>query len=122
MHGDLHSGNLLLNESKEIIILDFDDSLYHFFLDDLAVILNRYRKVYNLYGSTKYLKNEFSESLISSYQENSNHLVDMKNLENFVELREQVLYIFYHQKEHHQKEEFQERLKLMKSAILSYNW
>lgn len=36
IHGDVHTGNFFLKEG-EIIIFDFDDSCYHYFLYDLTV-------------------------------------------------------------------------------------
>lgn len=38
IHGDLHHGNLLFDEKDRVLVIDFDDSYYNFFLYDLAVL------------------------------------------------------------------------------------
>ncbi|MCJ8343943.1 phosphotransferase [bacterium] len=68
IHGDLHTGNLLLDEQDEMIMLDFDDCLYHFFVDDLAVVLHSYRYVHKLDDDWDIFGDEFTKTLLSAYQ------------------------------------------------------
>lgn len=124
IHGDLHTGNLLLDEDDEIIILDFDDSLYHFLVDDLAVVINSYRKANDLGPDWKLFEDDFTKSLLNGYQ-SIRPVPDFfyEHLEKFVEFREISLYTFYHLKELHLNKSLDKYLLNMEKAILSFkNW
>ncbi|MCO4784015.1 MAG: phosphotransferase [Candidatus Cloacimonetes bacterium] len=121
IHGDLHTGNFLLDEDQEIVMLDFDDSLYHFFVDDLAVVVNSYRKANQLDANWDLINDEFTQALFKAYSSIC-PVPDffVKNLEKFVEFREISLYTFYHQKELHLKKSLDQHLIQMEDTILSY--
>ncbi|PCJ16335.1 MAG: hypothetical protein COB02_16360 [Candidatus Cloacimonadota bacterium] len=122
IHGDLHTGNILLDDSNEIIMLDFDDCLYHFYVDDLAVVLHAYSRSNDLEENWNIFEDDFTKTLLEAYS--SVRKVPQffyDTLENFIQLREQSLYTFYHLKELHLKESFQDHLLRSKKSILSYD-
>ncbi|MCJ8277754.1 MAG: phosphotransferase, partial [Bdellovibrionales bacterium] len=50
IHADVHNGNFLVDQNNKITVFDFDDSVYHWLVYDLAVVKIAMKTVYQREG------------------------------------------------------------------------
>lgn len=102
IHTDVHSGNMIYDEQKNLKIIDFDDAAHMYFISDLTIAI---------YYGTWHLSNdpekraEFGKKIfkkiIEGYREE--YSLDKKwfaEIPHFLKLRDLTLYCVFHQKIH----------------------
>lgn len=120
IHGDIHSGNLLL-DGKQLWLFDFDDCEYHWFANDIAVAL------YYLLPPMKLGLNDAAfaaaaqqalRALLPAYRAHRElSPQSLQQLPLFLRLREVVLYALVHRVDE-LKDKLQNTLALRKQLIL----
>ena len=100
-HADLHQGNFFITNAGSIIPFDFDDCEYHYFINDIAIVL------YHLAKSNKFdffqqdiaaNTHFFLQHFMEGYR-TQNQLYDfsMEKLRLFLRLRHALFLTLYHQ-------------------------
>lgn len=94
IHFDAHGGNMLVDHSGEITLFDFDDCLYNWFINDIAIVLF-YITLFK--ENQKAFVNDFLKHFLSGYyQENQLDPVWFKEIPYFLKMREIDLYAVIH--------------------------
>jgi len=96
IHTDIHMGNFFV-KNKELCVFDFDDCAYMWFVSDIAIALFYYiefsaRDEKNQLSLSEFFMTHFMRGYLS---ENSITKQDMKTMNDFLKLRELVLYIVF---------------------------
>ncbi len=94
IHQDAHSGNFFIDESERITLFDFDDCLYSWFANDIAIALF-YMIINEPHPAA--LANEFLANFLRGYRRQ--YVFDeswMQTLPLFLKLREIDLYAVLH--------------------------
>ncbi|WBW97260.1 phosphotransferase enzyme family protein [Oceanirhabdus sp. W0125-5] len=96
IHTDIHFGNFFVEKNK-ITIFDFDDCSYKWYISDIAIVIF-YLTAFSMDSDTRnsFIK-EFLPSFMKGYNV-ENKLDDfwLKELMNFIKLREFTIYIVIH--------------------------
>jgi Ser/Thr protein kinase RdoA (MazF antagonist) len=102
VHCDLHRYNIFVTERGDITALDFDDSCYHWFAYDIALIIysviSRYKQVDTKYDSLDDHVAWFLDWFLKGYQEV--HTLEKWWLQAMPKLllyRRLIIYSFFHQ-------------------------
>ena len=98
VHADIHGGNFFVEE-YHINLFDFDDSCYHWYVYDLAVI------IYSVLTTIKDIQErnlfalEFSRNLLEGYySENNLDRKWLKYIPDIFRLRDLLIFVFLHKK------------------------
>ncbi|MCM1991785.1 phosphotransferase enzyme family protein [Oceanirhabdus seepicola] len=96
IHTDIHFGNFFVNHNK-ITIFDFDDCSYKWFISDIAIAIF----YLTAFGMDSDKRNSFVKEFLSSFMKGYNveNKLDkfwLKELKNFIKLREFTIYIVIH--------------------------
>jgi Ser/Thr protein kinase RdoA (MazF antagonist) len=99
IHSDIHPGNFLYNEGK-ISVYDFDDSMYCYFIQDIAMVIY-YSLFFKGYSEEDKIKeaSRILEHFRMGYE--TEYILDQfwyKNIELFFRLRDYSIYSVLHQK------------------------
>lgn len=96
IHTDIHFGNFFVDNNK-LTIFDFDDCSYKWFISDIAIAIF-YLTAFSMDSQTRnsFVK-EFMYSFMKGYNlENKLDTYWLKELKNFIKLRECIIYIVIH--------------------------
>jgi len=94
VHQDVHGSNLLVEEDGTIVLFDFDDSAYSWYMNDIAIVL--FYAVMGQKDRTAFSHNFMKHFLLGYQQEN---IIDpnwLKEIPYFLKLREIDLYAVIH--------------------------
>ncbi|MDO6654905.1 phosphotransferase enzyme family protein [Anaerobacillus sp. 1_MG-2023] len=101
IHSDVHHGNFHF-DGKSIHLFDFDDSMYHYYISDIAIPV--YYAVWQKCGTASLTERstfatEFLSSFLRGYREEV-HVSDewLKTIPYFLRLRDFELYTVFHKK------------------------
>ncbi|MFH1374239.1 MAG: phosphotransferase [bacterium] len=95
VHEDVHHGNFVVHNGS-ITVFDFVDCHYHWFADDLAVALFYAHRDSKSGGTTDFAR-RFLSCLLEGYgRENSFDSQWLNHFQDFLKLRELILYILLH--------------------------
>jgi Ser/Thr protein kinase RdoA (MazF antagonist) len=103
VHCDLHAHNIFVTEDSAVTAFDFDDSCYHWFAYDIALIIysviTRYNRLDNINQTRDDHVAWFLDSFLDGYQE-ANTIENwwLKALPNFISYRRLLDYNFLHQR------------------------
>ncbi len=87
IHADVHDGNFFVDNRGQFTVFDFDDSVYHWFLFDLAVVLARTEMMF-LRGQSQLPLRRFQNLLLEGYSREMTPPLDVETqLELFVQYR-----------------------------------
>jgi amicoumacin kinase len=94
IHQDAHAGNMLVDEDGTLTLFDFDDCVYSWFANDIAIVL-----FYLVIGAqdAAAFSREFLTHFLRGYREV--HELDrrwLKEIPHFLKLREMELYAVIH--------------------------
>lgn len=93
IHTDLHFGNIY-KDNNRLTFFDFDDSSYHYFVSDIAVVLYYYFTFTNKEANRIKKGKVILESLLKGYRECHSISDEMLNhLNDFLKFRETILYL-----------------------------
>ncbi len=95
IHTDMHDGNMVIDESGNLTIFDFDDSSYKHFISDIAIIIFYQIAFQNLSLGKK---NEYSIQILKPFLKGYNlhnflPREEFHHLQDFFKLREITLYV-----------------------------
>jgi len=91
IHTDVHGGNFFVDQSGKITIFDFDDCCYKHFVSDIAIVL-----FYTFFLNPDQVEGvtfTFKHFMEGYNQVNKLSVDDIKTLNQFIKLREIVIYI-----------------------------
>jgi len=94
VHFDAHAGNFFVNENGNITLFDFDDCCYHWFSNDVAIVL-----FYMIRGTDDQSEfvDDFMAHFLKGYQQENIFATDwLKQIPMFLKLREIDLYSVIH--------------------------
>jgi len=96
IHTDIHFGNFFVDDDK-ITIFDFDDCSYKWFISDIAIAIF----YLTAFGMDSDKRNSFAKEFLSSFMKGYNveNKLDefwLKELKNFIKLREFTIYMVIH--------------------------
>ncbi|MFA1821017.1 phosphotransferase enzyme family protein [Virgibacillus oceani] len=93
IHADIHRGNFFVNNGK-ITVFDFDDCVYHWFVQDIAIALFYYKLHLKEEDQSEARAVQFLDLLMKGYtQENALDRFWLKQIPLFLKLREIELFI-----------------------------
>ena len=101
IHSDVHHGNFHY-DGQHIHLFDFDDSMYHYYVSDLAIPV--YYAVWHKCGTASLIERSsfataFLRSFLKGYREEVNISYEwLKTLPYFLRLRDFELYTVFHKK------------------------
>lgn len=98
IHADIHYGNFLV-QNGDLLLFDFDDSCYHYFIYDIAIIL--YSTIIDIKDSKQKIViiDRFFKSFFEGYnQENKLDEKYLKLIPEILRLRDLSLYVFIYKK------------------------
>lgn len=102
VHGDLHAGNVFIADNGDLTMIDFDDSVYGWFVYDLAMVF--YYIISRLTrppgrgeGEREVLAAALTPFMAGYRTENGIDDTLWLALPDFLRLRRILLYVFYHQ-------------------------
>ena len=101
IHSDVHHGNFFY-DGKEIHLFDFDDSMYHYYVSDIAIPV--YYAVWRKCGNeAKEIRAQFATEFLfwflKGYREETNISNEwLRTLPLFLRLRDYELYTVFHKK------------------------
>jgi len=117
IHTDIHSGNMIYDDKKNLKIIDFDDSAYMYFISDLAIAV--YYGIWHLNHDSKeraeYAKKLFMKILEGYRQDFSIDRKWLSEIPYFLKLRDLTLYCALNQK--FEPEDMTEALKKIIGSI-----
>jgi len=94
IHTDLHIGNMVIDKLGKLTFFDFDDSAYKHFISDLAIVI-----FYNMSFQNLSIENKTDKSIwilnnfFKGYNRNNSlPREELKHLNDFLKLRELILY------------------------------
>lgn len=120
IHADLHHGNFLINKDNHLILFDFDDSVYGYFLYDLAVPLEALEISFRMGRMNRNLR-QFQNVFVQGY---ASHYtlpgMDRLTLETFIQYRSALLYLWCSAKIHLKLSQNKEVIEQMKTACWDY--
>lgn len=107
IHTDIHMGNFFIKD-KRLCVFDFDDCSYMWFISDIAIALFYYlefsmRDEINHVESSSFFMTHFMKGYLS---ENNLTRQDMEFMDDFLKLRELVLYIVFYRSVDMSKDHF----------------
>ncbi len=126
IHGDIHEANIIYNSNKncDLGVIDFDDSEYEYFIEDIAVTLWSASYLHtgddkeNREKEKEFLKN-FITSFMKGYRkENTISKFWMSKIDDFFKLRKLIIYSLIYQIEKHKTEKRQKSLQLFRDKFL----
>jgi len=96
IHTDIHFGNFFVDNNK-LTIFDFDDCSYKWFISDIAIAIF----YLTAFGMDSDKRNSFVKEFLSSFMKGYNveNKLDqfwIKELKNFIRLREFIIYMVIH--------------------------
>jgi len=94
IHQDAHGGNMLVEKDGNIVLFDFDDSAYSWYMNDIAIVL--FYAVMGRKDRTAFTHN-FMKHFLKGYQQEN--IIDpnwLKEIPYFLKLREIDLYAVIH--------------------------
>ena len=94
IHQDAHAGNLLVDEAGNIILFDFDDCTYGWFVYDIAITL--FYVVMGINDIPGFTLNFMRHFLHGYRRENRLEAAWLKEIRHFLKLREIDLYAIIH--------------------------
>ena len=94
IHQDAHAGNLLVDEAGNIVLFDFDDCTYGWFVYDIAVVL--FYVVMGINDIPGFTLNFMRHFLRGYRRENRLEAIWLKEIRHFLKLREIDLYAVIH--------------------------
>jgi Ser/Thr protein kinase RdoA (MazF antagonist) len=94
IHQDAHGGNFFLNDNGGITLFDFDDCAYSWFMNDIAIVL--FYAVLDVEDQIKFTREFMTSFLLGYSQENEIDISWLKEIPNFLKLREIDLYAVIH--------------------------
>ncbi|MFC7442552.1 phosphotransferase enzyme family protein [Laceyella putida] len=102
IHSDLHTRNFFI-QANSITAFDFDDSCYHWFINDIAIILYHSLTRFGKPPGRGKGEREFASDFLIHFKKGyeTEHHLDAywwKWLPVFMKLRRIAMYVFYHQK------------------------
>ena len=102
IHTDIHSGNMIYDEQKNLKIIDFDDSAYMHFISDLtiAVYYGTWHLIHDSGLRAEFAKKIFSKIMEGYRQEFSLDKKWLAEIPHFLKLRDLTLYCVFYQKIH----------------------
>ncbi len=116
IHSDLHTGNFNVDEKQNITLFDFDDSVYSWFIYDIAVIFwsFQFSEIQEHEAKIEFLKGYSSKNTLNS--------IWFERLENFYAYR--VIQIYYFALKEIEKSNFNENViqKFKHSLISTYSY
>jgi Ser/Thr protein kinase RdoA (MazF antagonist) len=93
IHTDLHFGNMY-KEEKKLTFFDFDDSSYHYFVSDIAIVLYYYFVFTDTESNRQEKGRQILSALLKGYKQYNLISKDMlMRLNDFLKLRESILYL-----------------------------
>ncbi|MCM3575305.1 phosphotransferase [Mesobacillus subterraneus] len=100
IHNDFHQGNLIVNNTGNIVVIDFDDCSFNWFAQDIAVFFyHAYWQQDSFNGMLDQFGHEFMHHFFAGYQEeNTLHETTIKQIPTFLKLREVFLYRLFREK------------------------
>lgn len=97
IHADIHTGNFFIN-NNQIILFDFDDSCYSWYIYDIAIIIYSYLTLNDNINKIDNIK-RFTNTLIDSYmQVNKTFDINISFLQDIFRYRDLMLFVFVHKK------------------------
>ncbi len=100
IHNDFHQGNIMINKDGSLTIIDFDESSFNWFAQDIgALFYHAYWQHSSFNGDNDTFSKTFLEQFFLGYQEENNLNKDViSQLPTFLKLREIFLYQLFHKK------------------------
>jgi amicoumacin kinase len=100
IHNDFHQGNFIVQENGEIVVIDFDESAFNWFAQDLAVLFyHAYWQQDSFIGEAEAFSRRFMHHVFSGYQSEKNlHSDTIAQIPIFLKLREIFLYQLFDRK------------------------
>ncbi len=89
VHSDVHQGNFFVTDDLDIIVFDFDDSMYMQYAQDIAMVMF-YGLLVPLENRTQYAKDLYSATMEGYCKENTLPKEDLKTIPLFIELRKLI--------------------------------
>ncbi|TDL30934.1 hypothetical protein E2R51_16560 [Jeotgalibacillus sp. S-D1] len=101
IHSDIHSGNFFLH-NKEVHVFDFDDSMYFYYISDIAIPLY-YASWWKHQNSSLEARSVFGKRFLTHFlkgylKENKIEETWIQRLPDFLKLRDYCLYGVFHKK------------------------
>ncbi len=122
IHNDLHQSNFFLTPNQKIIPFDFDDCVYHYFINDIAIVMY-HLMLHNKFGFLQRDKKESAEFILANLMEGyrkENSLDDfwLQKLPLFVRKRRALFLSLCHQVWQGEMNEGQvERLEMIRKQV-----
>jgi len=119
IHGDLHAHNMFVTKDGEITAFDFDDSCYHWYAFDIAIIIYSVIVRYNRQNEqSETLENHlawFLDSFLKGYQEmNTIDSWVLKVMPKFLEYIRVLYYNVFHQRNKGKVLDGEQKLRCLK--------
>ncbi len=123
IHTDIHMGNFFIKDNK-LCVFDFDDCSYMWFISDIAIALFYYLE-FSMRDETDRIKisSHFMTHFMKGYlSENKLTRQDMESMDDFLKLRELVLYIVFYRSVDMSTDNFASRyIKKHRQRIIGYD-
>lgn len=94
IHQDAHRGNFFVNQSGKITLFDFDDCVYSWYINDIALVL--FYAAMGREDQSEFVSQFLTGFLPGYYSENKLHAAWFKEIPYFLKLREIDLYAVIH--------------------------
>jgi amicoumacin kinase len=99
VHADFHQKNFFLDRDHNIVLFDFDDISYTYFINDIAItlyyaLLNPFKE---LDDKVEYYRTFFKHFMTGYLKENTLHEEEIRFLDDFIKLRHALLFVIFHQ-------------------------
>lgn len=94
IHQDVHTGNLLVDKSGNMVLFDFDDCAHSWFVNDIAIVL--FYAVMGMKDRIAFTR-EFMQHFMRGYRKENGMEADrLQVIPHFLKLREIDLYAIIH--------------------------
>jgi Ser/Thr protein kinase RdoA (MazF antagonist) len=98
IHTDIHGGNFFIDQ-QEIILFDFDDSCYHWYIYDIAVVIYSFLLKIKNEDEKKHFGREFTRNFLKGYAvENTLEEEWLGYMPEIFRFRELLIYVFLNKK------------------------
>lgn len=94
VHQDAHAGNFFVDKMGQFTLFDFDDCVYTWFINDIAIVL--FYAVLGQQDEIAFTKEFMTHFLQGYFRENKLDMVWLKQIPYFLKLREIDLYAVIH--------------------------
>lgn len=115
IHHDLHQHNFFIDDKKNLILMDFGDCEYHWFVYDIAIVIYHAVQTCKIQGKEAFAKG-FFQSFMKGYElEHQLSSEWMQRLPFFIDFRQIYSYMYHMMYANHLNEgqvKFLERMKL----------